>query len=117
MKKIIIIEGATRCPKFILNKIAERKGYLLLSRTKYEKLKKQGVFQNCKKSIAAIFVGPRPHKIRKGGYGDLQSLEGTTKNGIPVFTCNIFTQNKVVKITKNSFLQAFLRFEEWELHQ
>ena len=118
MKKIIIIEGSLRFPIREAHKILQEHGYHGIFKADYQKLRKSGGFNNLGGNIVAIFCGPRPHHIKYGENRSLLLLEGTIKEGIPVFTCTPFTMNPIVKATKSSFVQTLARLQLWlQTHQ
>ncbi|MDR0650698.1 MAG: hypothetical protein LBG59_04820 [Candidatus Peribacteria bacterium] len=107
-RKLILVEGAICCPINEIYKIAYKYGYETKICWNFDKFKKQGEVPLS--TFRAIFIGPRPHNIKKGGSKNLQMLHGTVYEGTKLFVCSELTQNKTIKITKSSFKRAFLKF-------
>lgn len=105
MKKILV-EGHIDCPICEIYKIANQKGYSVKLIWNYDKFRKRG--EQSMNGIVALFIGPRPHKV-KNGSGNIQHYQGESK-GIKIYVCSELNQNTTIKITKSSFRRAFEKF-------
>jgi len=107
-KTKILVEGAISFPIQELRRIAAKCGVYIRLCWNFDKAKKQGEIST--KDFDALFLGPRPHNVKKGGCGNMKGLHGEQLEKAKIFVCHTLNSNRQIKITKSSFKRALKEF-------